>query len=313
MIRDLIAVNNLDRMLAFFAGVANRPIVGDTFYQGDNMPHIYFVDSNNGSDSNDGTDPRSPLATLSEAFDRVSANRGDVIFLAPLHAETLTATLSLDVAGVTVIGLGQGVGRPTFTVGDAVGEYIGIDAASIQIENCIFICGTDQQTKVVQIGATDVVIKDCEFREGTAKQALILLDIGTGKSANACDRAKVIGCYFNAPTAGDGDAAIELGTVQDRVSIIDCIAWGDWDDACIHNPTGNVLTNLLIKGCVLSNLLTGQHSIELVSACTGMLVENYYGNDMTQATGVDPGSCRSFECYHDDAIDVSGILAPAGT
>lgn len=31
------------------------------------------------------------------------------------------------------------------------------------------------------------------------------------------------------------------------------------------------------------------------------------------ATGVDPGSCFSFECYHCDAIDVSGILCPVVT
>lgn len=30
-------------------------------------------------------------------------------------------------------------------------------------------------------------------------------------------------------------------------------------------------------------------------------------------TGVDPGSCFSFECYHCDAVDVSGILAPVVT
>lgn len=313
-IQNVMTANVLDRLLAFFDATANRPAIGDTYYQGTEMPQIFFVDSGVGSNGNDGRDPRTPLATLEEAFDRVQASRGDVIFLMPGHSESLTASLALDVAGVTVIGLGSGTLRPTFVVGDAAGEAINLTAANITVENCIFIAGTDQQTWMMGIAATDCTIKDCEFREVlTTKQPLIMLDIGGGAAANAADRAKVINCYFNSPTAGDGDSAIKLSEVNDRVAIIGCVAWGDYDDACIHNPTGKVLTNLLIKDCILSNLLTGQHSIELVSACTGMLVQNYYGNDMTQATGVDPGSCRSFECYHDDAIDVSGILAPQGT
>jgi hypothetical protein len=313
-INNLYNLNVLDRLLAFFAASTGPRIIGETFYQGDNNPHFYFVDSGTGSNSNDGADVRTPFATLEEAFDHVSPNRGDVIFILPGHAESLTATLSLDVAGVSVVGLGSGVARPTFVVGDAAGEAINLTAASIHIENCIFICGTDQQTWIMGVAASDCTILNCEFREVvTTKQPLICLDIGAGAAANVADRTRVLGCYFNCPTAGDGDSGIELSEVNDRVEIGFCTAWGDWDDACIHNPTAKVLTNLFIHDCVLSNLLTGQHSIELVSACTGMLARNLYGNDMTQATGVDPGSCRSYECYHDDTIDVSGILAPVAT
>ena len=34
---------------------------------------------------------------------------------------------------------------------------------------------------------------------------------------------------------------------------------------------------------------------------------------MTQATASDPGSCFSYECYHDDVIDTSAIVSPAVT
>lgn len=305
-----LTINTLDRLLAFFQSTASRPAIGDTLYQGTNMPQVFFVSSDNGSNENDGRDPRTPLATVAEAFDHVSANRGDVIFVMPGHTEAYTADETWDVAGVSVVGLGVGPDRPTFTIGDAAAESLDITGAGISIENCIFIAGVDQQVWMVGIRATDVTIRDCEFREATSIQPLIMVDIGAGAAANAADRASIINCYFNSPTAGDGDSAIKLSEVNDRVSIIGCVAWGDYDDACIHNPTGKVATNLLIKDCLLTNLLTGQHAIELVSACTGSLVQNYYGTDLTQQTGVDPGSCKSYECYHCDTVDVSAIITP---
>lgn len=274
----------------------------------------FYVDSVNGVSGASGTSWGSAVATLEAGIALCTAGRGDVVYVAQGHTETLTASLAIATAGVRIIGLGKGTKRPTIIIGDAAGEAINISAANVEIENFIFIAGTDQQTWMMGIAATDVAVRNCEFREVlTTKQPLIMLDIGGGGAANAADRALVEGCYFNSPTAGDGDSAIKLSEVNDRVTIRNCVVWGDYDDACIHNPTGKVLTNLLIEDCTLTNLLTGQHSIELVSACTGNLVRNLYHNDMTQATGVDPGSCFSFQCFHDDVVDTNAILAPAGT
>ena len=117
---------------------------------------------------------------------------------------------------------------------------------------------------------------------------------------------------FRSPTAGASNC-IGLDEVAANVEIGHCEFWGDFADAPIHNPTGSILTQLYIHDCVIENTQTGDHSIELVSACTGVLARNLYKNDMTQATGVDPGSCHSFENYHCDAVDVSGILAPVAT
>jgi len=311
--QNTLTINTLDRLLAFFQATSSRPSIGDTLYQGTNMPQVVFVSSDNGSNSNDGRDPRTPLATLEEALDHVQANRGDVIFIMPGHTEAWTADVVIDVAGITIIGLGQGVDRPTFTIGDAAGESLDIAAASVILENLVFVCGVDQQTWMIGIRATDCSIRNCEFREGTALQPLIMLDIGAGAAANAADRASVINCVFKSPTAGDGDSAIKLSAISNAVRISGCNIWGDYDDACIHNPIGFVCTDLEISDCILSNVLTGQHAIELVSACTGNLIRNLYHSDLTQATASDPGSCFSYECYHDDVVDTSAIISPAVT
>lgn len=274
---------------------------------------VFWVSSGTGSNGNPGTETR-PFATIDYAIGRCAASHGDIIMVKPGHAETVSAGqgINLDVAGVRVVGLGQGAARPTITM-SAVASTIEMGAASCSLENLLVKTEHDN-TIVVDINAADCVVLDCEFRSrtaATAREWVTCIDINGG-SANACDRTRIIGCTFRSPTAG-ADRAIELGEVAANVEIRDCQAWGDWNDAAIHNPTGKVLTQLLIANCFLENTQTGDHSIELVSACTGMLINNMYKNDMTQATGCDPGSCFSFQCFHDDVIDTSAIVCPAVT
>lgn len=273
----------------------------------------FYVDSVGGSSSKGGTAWGDAKATLAQALALCTADHDDVIYVAAGHAETLTASLALSVAGVRIIGMGLGTKRPTITIGDAVGEAINITGANVYIENFIFVCGVDAQTWMIGIGATDAHFFRCDFREGASKQPLIMIDVGAGGAANAADRAKIEECYFYLPTAGDGDSAIKLSEVAARVEIVGCVIWGDFDDACIHNPTGKILTDLVIRDTIANNLLTGQHAVELVSACTGWLIRNTYGSDIAAPGGVDPGSCFSVECYHADAIDTSGVLAPIAT
>lgn len=275
---------------------------------------VFFVDSNTGSDGNKGTDPARPFATIDAAIGHCTADKGDVILVMPGHKETISAAagIDVDVAGVSIIGLGKGASRPTITM-SAVASTFELGAASCHIENLLFDVQHDT-TIVIDVNASDCTIKDCEIKsrtEATAREFVTAIDINGG-AANACDRTKVIGCVITSPTAG-ANQAIELGEVADRVEIRGCQVWGDYANAPIHNPTGKVCTRLLIADCFLENTQTGDHSIELVSACTGMLVRNMYKNDMTQATGVDPGACFSFECFHDDVVDTSGTLAPAVT
>lgn len=236
----------------------------------------------------------------------------DLVLVAPGHSETVATAgaITLADAGMTVIGLGNGTRRPTITV-SAVASSVIISAASVTLANILFL-STAAATIVIDVNAADVTLQSLEFRRTSGTVPVVWIDVNGG-SANACDRTKILGCLLNSGTNVGATGFIELGEVADQVEIRNCIVYGDFGDACIHNPTGKVLTNLTIADCELVNLQTGDHSIELVSACTGNLIRNIYGNDMTQATGVDPGSCKSFECYHCDTIDVSGILCPVAT
>ena len=83
---------------------------------------VYFVNSTSvfakggiaGSNNNPGTYQR-PYATIDYAIGQCVANRGDIIVVMPGHTETISAAAGVaqDVAGVAVIGLGDGSLRPT--------------------------------------------------------------------------------------------------------------------------------------------------------------------------------------------------------
>ena len=74
--------------------------------------NYFFVHSGTGSDAYDGKNPKvvdrssGPFATVDYAIGKCTASNGDVVIVMPGHAETLTAAVTVDVAGVQVIGLG---------------------------------------------------------------------------------------------------------------------------------------------------------------------------------------------------------------
>lgn len=91
-----------------------------------------------GSDGNKGTFD-APFSTLDYAVGQCAANRGDIIFVKPGHAETISSAtaLALDVAGIAIVGLGSGTNRPTFTLDTATTATIGVSAANITMTNCV--------------------------------------------------------------------------------------------------------------------------------------------------------------------------------
>lgn len=291
-------------------GFANGVSIKDIPFDIINSPNAktFWVDSTIGSNGNKGTD-KAPFATIDYAIGRCTAARGDIIYVAAGYTESIsTATqLVVDVEGISIIGLGNGVNRPTLAFTTADSAVVNITGANVRISNLGFRCNIADQDIMVDCKAANITIDNCLFREGNS-QPKVMININGG-GANVCDGVTVNSCEFYCPTAGFGIGAIELGEVADRVKILNSIFHGDWDDACIHNPTGKVLTNLTIGECTLLNAQTGDHAIELVSACTGF-ARNLYMTTDTYATTFDPGELACFECYSISTIDKNARLNP---
>ena len=274
--------------------------------------NVFWVDSETGSNQYKGLFKR-PFATIDYAIGRCTANNGDVVMIKPGHSETISvaAGISLDIAGVTVIGMGKGQDRPTITM-TATTSTIHIDAANTYIGNLLFL-PTAAVVIAVDVDKTDFTMEGCEFRgAANANQFTDAIELDGG-SSGACDRMRILGCKFTSPTA-NAVSAITLNEVADNVEISGCYITGDYSVAPIHNPTGSILTQLLIRDNILFNDQSGDLALELVSACTGMLIRNMYNTDSAAASAVDPGACQSFECYGNDSdTTANAVLSPAIT
>lgn len=266
----------------------------------------FWVDSNSGSNGNKGTNT-APFATIDYAVGRCTANKGDVIYVAAGHTETIiTATqLVIDVAGISVIGLGNANNRPLLQFATAATALVPVDAANVRVSNIQFVCNITSQAVMLDVNSSGLIVDNCSFSEGT-QPATIIIDV-TG-SANDCDDLVIHNCKFYSPTAGCNEA-ISLKEVCDGVTITNCVAWGDFANGCIWNITGKVLTNLTIGECTLTNTQTGDHAIELVSACTGV-ARNLMMYTDTYATTIDPGALACFECYSVSSVDKNARLNP---
>ncbi len=226
-----------------------------------NTGDVFYVDSTatNASDSNLGT-YEAPKATIDGANNVCTANNGDVIYAMPGHVETVTAAagLALDIAGVTVVFLGEGDSRAQVTFTTAVGADMDIDAEGVTLYNPRFVAGIDALTGPIDVNAANfkmfnVVVEDAAAIAATdwlvadANADDLLIDgweyhvssTGTQKQSNIQIAGADRPVLRNIRITGDfGTGAIENGT-----------AWIDatLDDVFIDNAATGPVVGILLQ------------------------------------------------------------------
>lgn len=274
--------------------------------------NVFYVSSITGTNgAGRGFSPENPLASLAYFFsgDFPTASNGDVVYLMPGHAETVSAAagISCDIAGVTIIGLGTGTLQPKITFDTATTADLDIDAANITIENVHFTANFADIVAPIDVNAQFCTIRGCRFSEtATNMNALIWI---LGGSTTTSSGLRVEDCV-----ADDADAAnthfVSLpGT--DRGNIIrNNILYGDWGTAAI-GAAGNVV-NLQVHGNRIYNAATDNDScINIATAGTGYISENYVTSGAAQANGITApgcGKCQNFQGVN--AEDLSALLDP---
>lgn len=255
-----------------------------------------------------------PFATLAYAVTRVN-RAGTVIHVAERHAESISVSDALAFTAYPQVIEGYDLGgpltKPTFTFDTATAAKIVVDQASIVFKNCRFVVGIDSLAVMFQVTAGGCVFIDCDFvLDDSSLQALIGVELANA----AADWCKLLGCTFESINAG-ANSAVKINAALNNLEIADTKVFGDFGDACIHNPTGMVATNLNIHHNDLTNTQTGDHAIELVSACTGVIGFNIANSTLAAVgtkTAIDPGVCYCIENYGSDGNgDVSGLINPA--
>ena len=199
---------------------------------------VYFVDSGHSAASdtdNSGKDRDKPLATIDAAVGKCSANNGDVIIVAEGHSESITAAagIAFDVAGIRVIGMGHGAARPTITFSSAITADIDIDAASVVLENLLFVNGIDNLTAPIDVNAADFTMINCETRDNNSSYHC---DDFIVSDANA-DRMTILGWVHRANGGKVGaQTAISIVGGSDHL-IMPALIDGNFATACIENVT----------------------------------------------------------------------------
>lgn len=139
-----------------------------------------------GSDGNKGTID-APFGTLAYALTQCVAHRGDYIYIKPGHAESIASAtaLGLSVAGVTIIGLGTGSKRPTFTFTTANTATIAVSADNITVRGILFVGNFLSIASTFTVAAAaDFWIDGCEFRDTDATHGFLSI-VTTTVSVNS--------------------------------------------------------------------------------------------------------------------------------
>ncbi len=275
----------------------------------------YFVDSATGSSSNEGLTPDRPMATINQAVDKATANVGDVIIVMPNHAENLAAAgaLTLDVAGLTVVGLGAGAQRPNLThTADAAD--INITGADTVLRNITITSNTADVTASLDIDATNVWLDGVEWIEGSA---LCFVDVIVTGGDNTCDGLKITGCKcVGADAANDGFLNATGGDIDQLVLVGNHLVLSVATTEPVIEVTGKSLTNAVVTHNYISRM--NESGITFVdsdqSDNSGIFAYNLIASDDDDsATPFDVTGASCFENYQmgEAGADASGLLLPA--
>lgn len=230
------------------------------------------------SDDNDGLSPERALLTINRAWDLVTANAGDVIVLLR-GTHTLTASITADVAGVTMMGMPAGKGNPMryrSTIGALTGDQnINVTAADIEMAYLNIIPATTVAAIDVSAAGNRFYIHDCSFDMATPA-----VDTGTvGIAAlGAADRVVIEDCFFESDGAQGN--AIDATALTNSI-IRRCNFW----------QTGSATTwaSVVLCGAATTNLV--------IDACNfldfaGTITVGVNGTGATIANGVHVQNCR---------------------
>lgn len=238
--------------------------------------NVFFVSSTatGKSDStSSGRDPATPFATIDYAIGQCTANNADHIIVMPGHSETVTAAagIALDVAGITIIGIGKGSGRPTVNFTTAVGASFKVTAANCTVRNLLFVGGIDALTNPLHVLAADFWLDDCETRD-TAGSTQATDWILTTAAAN---RLKITNHRHDGDTAAGTNAWLAI-VGGDGIVVDGLRCDGNFAVAGIDVRT-TATTDLEVRNVIFRQRNSNDlFLIDTVTGSTGMIGPNLY-------------------------------------
>jgi len=177
----------LNQLSSYPSGFGPGVMIGGRPVLADFAGNVYWVNSVTGSNGNKGTRDK-PFATIDYAIGRCTASQGDVIYCMPGHTEAVTvSSIACDVAGVSIIGLGDGSNKPTLTFG-ATDSRINVTAANCKWQNFRWTAGIgDVVTAVLHAtAAQNSMYLDIEFRASSTFNFINGYTLGAANISDGC-------------------------------------------------------------------------------------------------------------------------------
>jgi hypothetical protein len=260
-----------------------------------------------------------PFASLDYAIGQCTAGRGDIIILMPGSTATVSAagSITCDVAGVAIIGLGSGTTMPTISFTTATTASIVVSAANVSFTNVRFSAGFADVVKAFTLTAKNFTLQNCEVVQSAVDLNIISLTT-MGATDNQCDGLTITGCTIIHPdaattslftTSGDVDRVvikdnyINLGVNASNLPIVATAA------------TGKDFTNIQIVGNQMIRLNTANPLVLVSDTTTANTGEIAYNNirhlDTAAELLVTAGTNISFtQNLCSAVVDTSGYLVP---
>lgn len=281
----------------------------------------FFVDSGAsgvGSTARYGTSPEKPLSSLALAFSLniLTANNGDIVYLMPGHTEAVIAagTITCDIAGVTVVGLGEKDTRPIISFTTIDSADIEIDAADITFENISFRCDIASLVAAIDVDASGFTMRNCSFMGTDAADEAFLITVITDAAA---DDLTIEDCQFHYLNAEDGTAITTTSTEcirlvgADRAKIRRNYISGDFTTSAINSIT-TASDDILILNNYIQNIATENIAggIDLHASTTGFMDGNvlYVDDPTSPEDAIDDGSCANGVNWVSNAIGDAPIM-----
>lgn len=269
--------------------------------------NVFFVDSGTGVDeSRLGRSPSQPYATIDYAIGQCTANNGDIIFVMPGHAESPTAAITMDVAGVWVRGLGWGNDRPTVTSSNAT-NFVAMSAASCRISNIIFVLGVATSTHCINVTGDACIVEGCETRIHATSQFTNLITVTDAEHVIIRNNR-----LFTLITASSTSGLNIDGS--DQIQIYGNTVYGHFGEHALDNTTAASVDECLlavIRDNIIRNISDTGMAIDMDDNATGILAGNYVGTALDFEVGFDSGNMYCYENYMVDAVDVGGAIIPS--
>ncbi len=249
-------------------GIYATPLIGAetraSMWAADN---VFFVDGDNGSSSNDGRSPSSPVALVSTAVGLLSA-RGGVIYVRPrstaASAQTYyvdNVTIPLTATGLSIIGTGANPSRPFMGVAikasTTTSALIDVLASDVHIEG-MRLTGTGQN-------ATDGIAVIKAFASATSNGSVglqvVACRLDNGKTGGAVsfdspNHAEILDCSFDECAVGVTTVLSYGGVASRGLKILGCDFGGrnstrDMDVYISQSGTGvgNSVAGYEIRDC----------------------------------------------------------------